>query len=64
MWTLENRPRYDRGKLRYPSGSTDEEWALFGWQQANGGCESGAQRGDVYPQHRLSVGPSATQHGQ
>ena len=28
MWTTENRPRYDRGKLRYPSDLTDEEWAL------------------------------------
>jgi hypothetical protein len=27
MWTLENRPRYDRSKLRYPSDLTDEEWA-------------------------------------
>ena len=28
MWTTENRPRYDRGQLRYPSDLTDEEWAL------------------------------------
>jgi hypothetical protein len=28
MWTLENRPRYDRSKLWYPSDLTDEEWAL------------------------------------
>ena len=28
MWTAENRGRYDRGKLRYPSDLTDEEWAL------------------------------------
>jgi transposase len=28
MWTIKNRPRYDRGKLRYPSDLTDEEWAL------------------------------------
>lgn len=28
MWTIENRARYDRGKLRYPSDLTDEEWAL------------------------------------
>ena len=27
MWTQENRRRYDRGKLRYPSDLTDEEWA-------------------------------------
>ena len=28
MWTNENRARYDRSKLRYPSDVTDEEWAL------------------------------------
>jgi transposase len=30
MWTSENRGRYDRGKLRYPSDLTDDEWALVG----------------------------------
>ena len=30
MWTNENRARYDRSKLRYPSDLTDEEWALIG----------------------------------
>jgi transposase len=28
MWTAENRPRYSRDKLRYPSDLSDEEWAL------------------------------------
>lgn len=28
MWTDENRGRYDRSKLRYPSDLTDEEWRL------------------------------------
>jgi len=28
MWTTENRARYDRSKLRYPSDLTDAEWAL------------------------------------
>jgi transposase len=28
MWTVENRARHDRSKLRYPSDLTDEEWAL------------------------------------
>lgn len=28
MWTAQNRGRYDRSKLRYPSDLTDEEWAL------------------------------------
>jgi transposase len=27
MWTAENRRRYDRSQLRYPSDVTDEEWA-------------------------------------
>ena len=27
MWTTENRPRYDRDSLRYPSDLTDEEWS-------------------------------------
>src|SRR4051794_24821265 len=27
MWTIENRARYDRSKLRYPSDLTDEEWS-------------------------------------
>jgi len=30
MWTNENRARYDRSKLRYPSDLTDEEWSLIG----------------------------------
>ena len=28
MWTTKNRKRYDRGRLRYPSDLTDEEWSL------------------------------------
>lgn len=27
MWTKENRAKYNRDKLRYPSDVTDEEWA-------------------------------------
>ena len=29
MWTNENRYRYDRSKLRYPSDLTDVEWTLI-----------------------------------
>jgi transposase len=29
MGTIENRARYDRSKLRYPSDLSDEEWALI-----------------------------------
>ena len=28
MWTDENRGRYDRSRLRYPSDLTDSEWSL------------------------------------
>lgn len=28
MWTNENRARYDRSKLRYPSDLTDVEWGF------------------------------------
>ena len=27
MWTLENRLKYNRDHLRYPSDLTDDEWA-------------------------------------
>jgi transposase len=27
MWTIQNRARYNRERLRYPSDVTDEEWA-------------------------------------
>jgi transposase len=29
MWTPENRARYDRSKLRYPSDLTNQEWELI-----------------------------------
>ena len=29
MWTVENRGRYDRSRLRYPSDLTDAEWSLI-----------------------------------
>jgi transposase len=29
MWTSNNRARYDRSGLRYPSDLTDEEWAVI-----------------------------------
>src|SRR5579864_8290446 len=28
MWTQENRPRYNRDHLRYPSDLTDDEWVV------------------------------------
>ena len=29
MWTTENRAKYDRSGLRYPSDLTDAEWLLI-----------------------------------
>jgi transposase len=29
MWTVENRARYERKGLRYPSDLTDAEWRLI-----------------------------------
>ena len=29
MWTVENRGRYNRDQLRYPSELTDAAWALI-----------------------------------
>lgn len=29
MWSVDNRGRYDRSGLRYPSDLTDDEWALI-----------------------------------
>jgi transposase len=29
MWTVENRAKYNRDHLRYPSDLTDQEWALI-----------------------------------
>ena len=30
MWTKENRVRYNRDQLRYPSDVTEEEWGQLG----------------------------------
>ena len=29
MWTAENRKRYDRSRLRYPSDLPDDEWRFI-----------------------------------
>jgi|GEM_PF-2597949 hypothetical protein len=31
MWTVENRPRYNRDNLRYPSDLTDERMKSGRW---------------------------------
>ena len=63
MWTKENRARYDRSRLRYPSDLTDEECAgraaysasQARRQKANGEAARGRQRPDVHPERRLPV---------
>lgn len=77
MWTNENRSRYDRGKLRYPSDLTDAEWALAeplippAKRRGNKRTVNrarGRRRSDVCPEHRLPVagrsqGPAAAFDG-
>ncbi len=73
MWTDENRARYDRNRLRYPSDVTDEEWALIApaysagqarGQQADREFARDRQRTYVHSEHRLPMagdpeGPAA-----
>ena len=52
MRTIENRGRYDRGKLRYPCDLVDAEWGYravnpsgqANWQQENRRCARDRQR--------------------
>jgi putative transposase len=76
MWTQENRSKYNRDHLRYPSDLTDDEWAyvkpLIPPAKPGGGKRRNRhalrhERGDVYPEHRLPMalpteGFSAVQH--
>ena len=64
MWTSQNRARYDRSKLRYPSDLTDDEWGLVeplippgqDWRwQAHGHHAGGGEWPDVHSLDRLSV---------
>ena len=67
MWTAEDRPRYNRDKLRYPSDLTDAEWAhiepLIPPGKPGGGKRRVAIRevinGDVHSEHRLPVARAA-----
>ncbi len=77
MWTPENRPLYDRDKLRYPSDLTDAEWQHIGPllppAKRGGGKRTVDMRevvnGVMYrAEHRMSVAlyserPAAAQHG-
>ena len=56
MWTTNNRARYDRSCLRYPSDLTDDEWALVEpRRQAHGDHARGGERPHVYFVDRLPV---------
>ena len=64
MWSLENRRRHDRSKLRYPNDMTDDEWALI--KPLIPPAKRGGQRRHIHPINRLPVGiaaerPSAAQ---
>ena len=77
MWTNENRARYNRDHLRYPSDLTDDEWARVepfipppkpGGGKRKQDMRGGDERCHVHPEHRLPValpaeGFSAAQHG-
>ena len=76
MWTNENRAKYDRDHLRYPSDLTDDEWAHVaplippakrGGAQTRDRHARSRQRPDVRAEHRLpmalcSEGFAAAQH--
>ena len=69
MWTADNRPRYNRDKLRYPSDLTDAEWAHIEPLIPPGNARRrhlrqrryprGDQRRDVHSEHRLPVARAA-----
>ncbi len=76
MWTDDNRGRYDRSKLRYPSDLTDEEWRLveplIPPAKRGGGKRTVAMRevvnGLMYvlstmPMARDPEGPAGAEHG-
>src|ERR1700730_11096441 len=63
MWTKENRAKYNRDHLRYPSDLTDDEWALvepFIPPAKSGGGKRqtdmrGHEWGYVYSEHWLPM---------
>ena len=46
MWTTENRPKYNRDKLRYPSDLTDDEWSHIGAAHSAGQSMAAQALGD------------------
>jgi transposase len=45
MWTAENRQRYNRDRLRYPSDRADEEWSWV--ERLIPSAKPGGRRRDV-----------------
>ena len=41
MWTHENRPKYNRDHLRYPSDLTDDEWGVCRATHSTGELDAG-----------------------
>ena len=75
MWTKENRARYNRDQLRYPSDVTEEEWGQLAAlipPARRGGCKRTVNirevlNGLLCVEYRLSVagdadGPTAPQY--
>ena len=52
MWTSENRARYNRDPLRYPSDTTEEEWTEIA------PLLPPARRGGQFPQSSRRAVPS------
>jgi hypothetical protein len=62
MWTDEDRPRYNRVKLRYPSDLTDEEWALVETQRIERAYND-AFAGDALHAHERRTHPGRSGQG-
>ena len=68
MWTTQNRKRYDRSQLRYPSDLTDDEWAHVaplippakpGGNKRTVDIRNSDERGHVRLEHGLPVACAA-----
>ncbi len=64
MWTNENRGRYDRSRLRYPSDLTDDEWNLVESLIPPGKRGGGEPKRNVERVHSDSLAEPATKHKQ
>ena len=62
MWTTENRKRYDRSQLRYPSDLTDAEWAYASQHNLSGRTLSKDRTGLRYVDHLEGDGSTIFEH--